>query len=276
MNPWKQFCRAIENKIVRRHFGDLVPLVETCAIFEFTAEQIEKAQAYEAPPDAEHPIPPFPFSQMCCVGPGGVIVLRDPVMNSDTGVLEFETIISQPDFFQTATCTVDSTTPTGFNVATHNVRGVLRGRYFDEATPYSKIEIDDVRRLREKKLRTTTRASLNLGRSSDTRQLTRFARGSSWVCKRSSGSTSPTTSPSRSARSSSRANARRRTGGPVESPSGPSSSSSPRTRSRRLGTAPTAVERTRARFRTFAEATTAPSTRPRLRAHAGSGSERPT
>jgi hypothetical protein len=91
MGIWKDFCRAIESKIVRRHFGDLVPLVNTSAVFEFSAEQISQAQAYQPASTDDLPVPPFPFPRMCCVGPGGVILLQSPSM--DGGIVRYQTMV---------------------------------------------------------------------------------------------------------------------------------------------------------------------------------------
>lgn len=109
MSVWKTFCRLIESKLVRKHFGDLVPLVERCAIFEFNAEQLARATAYE-PPAGEDPVPPFPFPQLCCVGPGGVLLLREPTMDEETGMLSYEAIAGHADgrTLQVATCIVDT------------------------------------------------------------------------------------------------------------------------------------------------------------------------
>lgn len=136
MGVWKDFCRLIESKPVRRHFGDLVPLVERCAIFEFTAEQIDKADRFVEPVSELEPVPPFPFPQMCLLGPGGVLILKSPEMDEETGVLQFETIAGYTGkgLFQRAICTVETKTlPLVTQVS--DSRGVFDGQYFDADTP---------------------------------------------------------------------------------------------------------------------------------------------
>lgn len=150
MKVWKQFCRMIEGKKAVRHFGDLTPMIERCAVFEFTDEQIQNARMHvpaDLSVDDEHyPIPPFPFPQMCMVGSGGVIVLQSPVMDEATGVLEFEMIMYGPDandFFQRATCVVDSTTLNEdgqFPMKLQGIQGLWNGTYWDEDLPYSAVD----------------------------------------------------------------------------------------------------------------------------------------
>jgi len=144
MSVWKEFCRAVEDKTLQKHFGDLVPVIDQCALFEFTNDQINAAQMHkpaDLTSEEEYPIPPFPFPRMAMVGPGGVIVLQSPTMDEETGILEFEIMMftSQTNFFDTATCVVDSTKlndegrfPTEFR----NLRSLWNGSYWDEKTPF--------------------------------------------------------------------------------------------------------------------------------------------
>jgi hypothetical protein len=145
MGIWKDFCRTIESKVVRRHFGDLTSLVNTCAVFEFTHEQAESAEDYRPPADDEA-VPPFPFPRMCCVMPTSVILLQSPSMD-DAGVLRFETIAWATSRehrgatgFQTGSCTVS---PNGTVVETANIRGVCLGRYHDDDHPFERIDVED-------------------------------------------------------------------------------------------------------------------------------------
>jgi len=109
-------CRFVEDKRTIRVFGDLADLIDTCAIFEFTDEQIRRARDMspaDLTVDHPHPIPPFPFPRMCMVGSGGIIVLQQPLMDEVTGVLEFGVMVfevtGKDPIFQTATCVVQST-----------------------------------------------------------------------------------------------------------------------------------------------------------------------
>ncbi len=134
MSVWKTFCRTIESRIVREHFGDLTSLADSCALFEFSAEQIEKAVAYQ--PQAqpgEAIVPPFPFPRLCCLGPGGVIMLREPTMDP-AGILRYEIFICTAiGTFASAICEID-TTAEALGVRYSNIRSVAGGRYWDNAT----------------------------------------------------------------------------------------------------------------------------------------------
>jgi len=147
MSVWKQFCRLVESKLCRRHFGDLASKIDQCALFEFTNEQIHEAQEHrpvDLTSEEDYPIPPFPFPQMCMIGSAGCIVLESPVMDEETGILEFEMMVFVPEvsgeFFQTATCIVDSTTLNEkgeFPMKLQGIRGIWKGAYWDEEHPFS-------------------------------------------------------------------------------------------------------------------------------------------
>jgi len=146
MSVWKDFCRAIEDKKLQQHFGDLVPIIDQCALFEFTDEQVTAARMHK-PEDLtseEYPIPPFPFPSMAMVGPGGVIVLQSPTMDEETGILEFEIITFSPvnNFFDTATAVVDSTKLDDegqFPMELRNLRSLWNGAYWDEEIPFNPV-----------------------------------------------------------------------------------------------------------------------------------------
>lgn len=142
MSVWKEFCRHIEGKQSRRHFGDLASVVDRCALFEFTDEQVDQAKAH-VPADLSverpHPIPPFPFPQMCLVGSAGVIVLQKPSMDEATGILKFEMMMCAFGgggvFFQKAMCVVDSTRlePNGnFPMELRDLEGIWDGRFWGD------------------------------------------------------------------------------------------------------------------------------------------------
>jgi hypothetical protein len=141
MSVWKQFCRAVESKPARQHLGDLVPLIETSAVFEFSEQQLESALAYE-PPDG-NPAPMFPFPRLTCAGPTGVIHLQNPVMDLETGVLEYEVIAWTKNVVQLATCELEDTT-----IRAHDVRGVIwlkdGPKYFDDDNPISRVKPSEV------------------------------------------------------------------------------------------------------------------------------------
>lgn len=171
MNVWKEFCRHVESKLSRRHFGDLVSVIERCAIFEFTDEQIDEAQEHEpadlSSEDEEHPIPPFPFPQMCMVGSGGVIVLQSPVMDEETGILQFDMMMfemtDRGSFFEKALCIVDSTKRDEngqFPMEVQQMHGIWAGGYWDEENPaaidtHRMIPEDMEAQLRDSKKRAT-------------------------------------------------------------------------------------------------------------------------
>jgi hypothetical protein len=148
VNVWKEFCRHVESKISRRHFDGLADIIEQCAIFEFTDEQIHEAREHkpaDLSAEEEHPIPPFPFPQMCMVGSGGVIVLQSPMMDEETGILEFEMMMCRMHdgaYFQKALCVVDSTKldENGrFPMDVRETRGIWRDQYWDDDHPISPV-----------------------------------------------------------------------------------------------------------------------------------------
>ena len=146
LNVWKQFCRKIESKEIVRNFGNMVPMIDQCALFEFTDEQIHNAQMHvpeDLTEDEHYPIPPFPFPSMCMVGSGGVIVLHSPLMNEETSILEFETMTYQTydrgaSFFQKATCVVNTTRLDDdgrFPMKLRNPSGMLGDKFWSNDSP---------------------------------------------------------------------------------------------------------------------------------------------
>lgn len=151
---WKRFCRLAEGKRAKP-FGDLAAALDRCALFEFGDEQLDAAGTHHPSPSADDdsPIPPFPFPELCVLSPWHATLLRSPVMDEDTGVLEFETMVFQilgqgpdEDIFQTATCVVESTQVDksgAFPMTLRDVRGLWNGRYWDDQ-PQSYIDEDDL------------------------------------------------------------------------------------------------------------------------------------
>lgn len=148
---WKQLCRLAEGKRARP-FGDMKAVLDRCALFEFSDAQIHRAAKHipkDLSSDDDYSIPPFPFPEICVVGSGGAIVIRNPLMD-DTGVLEFETMAfevfgPQPDqyIFQMATCRVDSAgldDDGRFPMTLHNLKRMWHGEYWDENTSYPSDE----------------------------------------------------------------------------------------------------------------------------------------
>lgn len=76
---WKQFCRLLEDKAVRRFLRTQPADVDACSLFEFTREQSELAVA-EAELDK---VPPFPFERVAVVHWNGCAVLWEPVLDGD-------------------------------------------------------------------------------------------------------------------------------------------------------------------------------------------------
>ena len=93
MSIWKQFCRAIESKQTIKHLGNLVPEIDRHSIFEFTEEQSIKSQEYDITKlSEEYPVPPFPFPKVCIVHHDGVIALREPYFDEETGLFEYDVV----------------------------------------------------------------------------------------------------------------------------------------------------------------------------------------
>lgn len=149
MSVWKDFCRKVESKGFVRQFGDLVPIIDRCALFEFSEEQMENAQMHVpadlSKDDGDYPIPPFPFPSLCITSSEQVLVLHSPSMNEETGLLEFGMMLYHPrlehsweEFFQQATCVVEATKLDDdgqFPMKLRDLKGVFGGRYFDEDSP---------------------------------------------------------------------------------------------------------------------------------------------
>lgn len=149
MSTWKDFCRAVESKVVRRHFGDLVSVVNTSAVFEFTDEQLAAAAEHRAGP-SDDPIPPFPFPRICCVGSGGVVLLQEPSMGASN--LVYDSIVWLPGgaFF---TCRCTASVRAGELVFVVSDRRCISGgpkpTYFDDTNTLRAQEIARYRRERE-------------------------------------------------------------------------------------------------------------------------------
>lgn len=148
---WKTFCRFVEGKHVRA-FGDLAAVVERCALFEFTDEQVEKAMAHrpsDLSRDEPYPIPPFPFPEMCIVCRSHIVVLQSPVMEDDGtlafGMMLFYEDVTREPFFQMATCVVDSTRADEqglFPMQLRDLRGILAGTPVEDGGPRSRAADD--------------------------------------------------------------------------------------------------------------------------------------
>lgn len=95
MGIWKDFCRSLEHKKVQKHIGNLVPEINLHSLFEFTKEQSDlskECNPADFAEDEDHPLPPFPFPKVCIVHHDGVIALREPYMDEETGILEFDMV----------------------------------------------------------------------------------------------------------------------------------------------------------------------------------------
>lgn len=105
---WKDFCRLAEHHDFVRKFGHLSRVLEKFAIFEFSAGQSDEVFASTISPDAEFPVPPFPFPKLALVFEGHLVFLEEPVSDGvrlQCRAMLFMGLESQREVF--ARCTID-------------------------------------------------------------------------------------------------------------------------------------------------------------------------